>query len=86
MRVGRYGLGRAYDLLGQMICHASQTTLDQGRACSDVPVDSGGPIRRSRFFRQAANMHIPVLPDTLHPSQSLKDIGQSEGGCRAVLW
>ena len=62
MSVGRHGLGRADDLLGQMICRASQTTLDQGRACSEVPVDSGGPIRRLRFFGKRLRRTSPFSP------------------------
>ena len=38
--VGDWGLS----LLGQLICRASRSTSDQGRACSEALVDSGGPL------------------------------------------
>jgi hypothetical protein len=47
---GRNGLGQPGGSLEWMICRAAQATSDQGRACSEALVDSGGGIRRLRIF------------------------------------
>ena len=49
-------------LLGQLICRASRSTSDQGRACSEALVDSGGPLRCLRVFGKRPKYTSPYSP------------------------
>ena len=73
-------------LLGQLICRASRSTSDQGRACSEALVDSGGPLRCLRVFGKRPKYTSPYSPLARSRGISKENIRLSEGSSWAVLW
>ena len=59
-------------LLGQLICRASRSTSDQGRACSEALVDSGGPLRCLQVFGKRPKYTSPYSPNSLDRGEFLK--------------
>jgi hypothetical protein len=74
-------------LLGQLICRASRSTSDQGRACSEALVDSGAPLRCLRVFGKRPKYTSPYSPTRFRSRGiSKENIRLSEGASWAVLW
>ena len=61
-------------LLGQLICRASRSTSDQGRACG-LKLWSIAAVHYDAyefFGKRCHKIHIPVLPDSLDRGEFLK--------------